>query len=104
MDDNFILVVWIGGGILFSILGWMIGDSRGRPGAGFLCGFLLGPLGCVIALFLPKETAAGPARRRRPGQPTARERRMPVKADPLEEWEAREKAKAGPPPPPEGFR
>jgi hypothetical protein len=42
------IVIWI----VSSILGVMIGSSKGRGGAGFALGFLLGPLGVIIALFL----------------------------------------------------
>lgn len=46
-------------GIIFwficGYIGGKIGASRGRERAGFWVGFLLGPLGCVVALFLPRE-------------------------------------------------
>jgi hypothetical protein len=87
MADSFFLfglAVWV----VSLIVAWMIGDARGRPGAGFFCGFMLGPLGCVAALFLPKEAA--PVTGRRPGQPTQRHHRLPFKGDPVEEWERRQ--------------
>lgn len=47
-------------GLLFwlacAAIGAACGRSRGRETAGFWLGLLLGPLGCVIALFLPGNT------------------------------------------------
>jgi hypothetical protein len=48
-----VIVIWI----VSSILGVMIGSSKGRGGAGFALGFLLGPLGVIIVLFLKPDTA-----------------------------------------------
>jgi hypothetical protein len=80
--------------VISSVVGWMIGNSRGRPGAGFLCGFLLGPLGCGVAFFLPREqatpkTGAG----RQDGY-------QPLRGDPMEEWEMQQRVAQGPLPPP----
>ena len=36
-------------------IGYAIGLNRGRGTAGFWLGFILGPIGCLAALFLPKE-------------------------------------------------
>ena len=47
------IVIWI----VSTILGVMIGSSKGRGGAGFALGFLLGPLGVIITLFLKPDTA-----------------------------------------------
>jgi hypothetical protein len=77
------------GWIVVIVAAWMVGESRGRPGAGFLCGLVLGPLGIVVALFLQREKS--PESKRPPGSPTRRERRMPVKRDPLEEWEEKQR-------------
>jgi hypothetical protein len=38
------------------VLGAMIGSSKGRGGAGFVLGLLLGPLGVIITLFLKENT------------------------------------------------
>lgn len=46
------LIVWI----ICSLIGWMIGSSRGRGGAGFALGLLIGPLGVIIAFFLKPNT------------------------------------------------
>ena len=37
------------------MIGAVIGDNRNRAVAGFWLGFLLGPFGCLAALFLPHE-------------------------------------------------
>jgi DNA-directed RNA polymerase subunit RPC12/RpoP len=39
------------------ILGTMIGSSKGKTGAGFALGLLLGPLGVLIVLFMKADTA-----------------------------------------------
>jgi len=45
-----LIVVWI----IFGGIGLQIGESKGRNG-GFWLGFLLGPLGLLILLFLPRS-------------------------------------------------
>jgi hypothetical protein len=45
----FALVLWV----LCGVVGWKLGDSKGRPGLGLLLGFLLGLIGLVIVAFLP---------------------------------------------------
>jgi len=87
MENSFLLMaVMVQVGL--TLLAWRIGAGRGRGAAGFLCGFLLGPLGVVAALFLP-AVAATPERK--PGGPVVRQRSLPRRGDPLEEFEARER-------------
>jgi len=81
-----IVAVWV----LSCLGGLIVGAKRGRAGAGFLCGFVLGPVGVVASLFLPKGEKE---QIRPPGSPVKRSRAMPVKVDPLEAWEAKERAK-----------
>jgi hypothetical protein len=46
----------LAGVVLFSMLiGYGLGHMKGRPWDGLALGFLLGPLGCVIAILLPKR-------------------------------------------------
>ena len=47
------LVLWI----VCAILGGMIGSSKGRGGAGFMLGLLLGPIGVIVAIFLKENDA-----------------------------------------------
>jgi hypothetical protein len=79
-------------GMLFAcffcgILGGIIGEGRGRGGAGFMCGFMLGPLGVIIALLLPREE-------KRPAAiAPVQKKRVAVMPDQVELWEARERNK-----------
>jgi len=41
--------------VVCGFIGYGIGHSRGRGTAGFWLGLLLGPVGCLAALFLPRE-------------------------------------------------
>jgi ribosomal protein L32 len=45
-----------------ALIGSKCGASRGRETAGMWLGILLGPLGCIIALFLPPAYADNPRR------------------------------------------
>ncbi|TVR94393.1 MAG: zinc ribbon domain-containing protein [Spirochaetaceae bacterium] len=42
--------------VVSAVLGWMIGSSKGKGGAGLALGIFLGPLGVLIALFLKADT------------------------------------------------
>jgi hypothetical protein len=46
---------WAAGGFLFAIIGWFVGATRGHGCIGFLLGLVLGPLGLIITLFLPRK-------------------------------------------------
>jgi hypothetical protein len=50
-----LIVGWLVVAVISCLIGISIGDRRGRPLAGFWLGLLLGPVGCLAALFLPKE-------------------------------------------------
>lgn len=56
-----LLIIIIISAVIFGFIGMALGDLGGKAQgpAGFLCGALLGPLGCVIAVLLPP--AAGKA-------------------------------------------
>jgi uncharacterized membrane protein YeaQ/YmgE (transglycosylase-associated protein family) len=41
------LVIWI----ICGLIGWAVGNSKGRPKFGFTTGFLLGLIGVVIVVF-----------------------------------------------------
>lgn len=49
------LVLLIFVAVVCGFIGYAIGQNRGRATAGFWLGLLLGPVGCLAALFLPKE-------------------------------------------------
>jgi hypothetical protein len=95
MDMDFVSSgVFLSGWMMVALVAAMVGESRGRAGAGFLCGLLLGPLGIVVALFLPREDPA-PPRGGRQGFPPDAVPRNPGswRPDPVDEWEAKEKAR-----------
>ncbi|MDQ3023004.1 MAG: hypothetical protein M3R04_01270 [bacterium] len=46
---------FVGGSLLWGIIGLLVASSRGRSGWGCCLGCLLGPLGLVITLLMPKE-------------------------------------------------
>lgn len=46
-----LLLFWI----ICGVIGGMIGSSKGKPGAGVALGFLLGPLGVIIALVMKAD-------------------------------------------------
>jgi uncharacterized membrane protein YeaQ/YmgE (transglycosylase-associated protein family) len=85
------LLAWLILCFVCGAIGGMCAENRGRGPAGFLLGFLLGPLGIVLALFLPEDRKAIEAGK--PGRPVKRVRPEYKKRDPIEEFEERERAK-----------
>ena len=77
MEDANIIMTYIIVTIVVSLIcgwiGYLCGDSRQRGTAGLVLGLLFGPIGCVIALFLPAPAAPAEAScmPRRPVQATA---------------------------------
>lgn len=49
--------------VIFGMIGRACADSRNRGRAGFWLGFILGPLGCLLAMFLPAGAPRRFARR-----------------------------------------
>ena len=47
--------IWLIVAVVCAGIGSFIGESRGRRAAGLWLGLLLGPIGCLACLFLPKE-------------------------------------------------
>lgn len=53
MPKGDVLFFWIGYGLIFGLLGVLIGRVKNRRLAGFVFGLLLGPLGWLIVLVGP---------------------------------------------------
>lgn len=70
------LIIIIICAVVFGFIGMALGDLGGKAQgpAGFLCGALLGPLGCVIAVLLPP--AAGKAAAAAPGPDAQTQRKI----------------------------
>jgi len=61
MDDpTFVLLFW---GIIGTLVGAIIGDRKGRAGAGAFLGLLLGPIGWLIAALGPDYKTARESRK-----------------------------------------
>lgn len=43
--------------IICAMFGWAVGETRRRPGFGFLLGLFLGPIGVLTAVLLPEPTS-----------------------------------------------
>jgi hypothetical protein len=54
-DQDISLLSLVVGLACSTLLSWALGSSRGRGAFGFTLGLLLGPLGCLIVLLLPKD-------------------------------------------------
>jgi hypothetical protein len=75
------------GTVICGAIGGICAERRGRGGSGFVLGFMLGPLGIILALFLPENP------KRAADAAVKRAREEYKKPDPLEEFEARERAR-----------
>lgn len=53
-----LIAAYILGGLIFGFIGLLIGEPKGRSGAGFALGFFLWVLGLIIAAFLPVDDEA----------------------------------------------
>lgn len=104
-----VLFFWIPGLSVSALIGYLLGDRKGRGAVGVLWGLLLGPLGWLIV-------AAGPDRRvkcrfcggalvdfkvshcRHCGKRIIRQKAVPISeaVDPVDAWEAREQANQEP--------
>lgn len=68
MDDGIdvgVLVVWLlVAGVLFAVIGSEVGRRKGLQGAGFVLGFLLGPIGVlIVGVMTPSQATLDDARR-----------------------------------------
>ena len=48
-------LILIGFLLVCGVVGSIVGENRGRKWAGFWLGLLLGPIGILATLFLPKD-------------------------------------------------
>lgn len=59
MEDANIIIAYIIVTIVVSLIcgwiGYLCGSSRQRGTAGLVLGLLFGPIGCIVALFLPRD-------------------------------------------------
>lgn len=69
-----------------------VGSSRGRAGAGFLCGLFLPGIGIIVALFLPPPLDFQRRQIESQDAPVQRKRKMPLKEDPMLAWERQQRA------------
>lgn len=105
MTEQMIFVL-LAAGVIFGIIGALAASTKGNASAGFLFGFLLGPLGIVIAMLIPASAQAAAFRCPycRGALPDGKVTRcshcggmLARKAfsnpmDPVDAWEAREKS------------
>lgn len=94
--DLFVLLLLVGMAVC-GFLGYAVGETRNQGGLGCCLGLLLGPLGILIAALLPKQEAPKVPRWK---EKQARKYRAAPVMDPVEEWEAKERAKQPLPVPP----
>jgi hypothetical protein len=65
---SFVIIVMLIFWFVSGFIGSKIGARRGRPTAGFWLGFLFPVLGCLFALFLPRDVLQPTARIESSGQ------------------------------------
>lgn len=78
----------LAGALICGCLGMAVASGKNQAGMGFALGLLLGPLGILIAVLLPKkaEPTSGAQRARKKMESFAARR-----GDPVEEWERRQR-------------
>jgi hypothetical protein len=65
---NVSTMLWEAAGIFILIqtalgwVGWAFGKSKGRAVAGFVLGFLLGPIGLILTIALPRQPGCLPVK------------------------------------------
>lgn len=77
--------------VLCAWIGYRVGATRGQGELGGILGFVFGPLGILIAVFLPPVSKL-PVRKK-----AVKDCRLPpvnpAQWDPVEDWESRQQAK-----------
>jgi uncharacterized membrane protein YeaQ/YmgE (transglycosylase-associated protein family) len=84
-----LLVGWLMVALICGMIGKACAKNRGRGDDGFMLGFWLGPLGVILAMFLPEERKAMEAGKQ--GAPVTRN--VALREDPMVAWERQERAK-----------
>jgi hypothetical protein len=83
------LAIWAGATLACAIIGRYVAEQKGRSGAeGLWLGFLLGPLGVLVAALMPTVEAPRPGRRPAPPVRRAAGGWQPPKEDDPAEDEA----------------
>ena len=59
------LIIGIVAGVVFGLVGWAVGRSKGLGGIGFLLGFFLNILGVIIIFFMGGDSSSGGGRPKR---------------------------------------
>jgi hypothetical protein len=82
--ESFWVFGLLAGALVCGILGMVVASGKGNGGMGFVLGLLLGPLGILIAVLLPRKDvpSASALRAKKKLQNFAARR-----GDPVEEWE-----------------
>jgi hypothetical protein len=88
MDESgFYLIAFICYVAIFGLIGMAIGQTKGRPAAGFLFGALLGPIGWLVVAVGPNIKAEEEARSARMGAASdARWQRVRTADDDVDKW------------------
>ena len=88
MDESgFYLIAFICYVVIFGLIGLAIGQTKGRPEAGFLFGALLGPIGWLVVFVGPNMKAEEEARSLRIGAASdARLQRVCTAEDDVAQW------------------
>ena len=90
-EFTILAVAWMLWATVFGLFGWAVGRHKGRGADGAWLGILLGLLGVVVTAILPPIK---PKRRRAATPQVPVSAAEPYRPDPMEVWEAAEKAKS----------
>lgn len=89
------MIVFVAFWLICGLIGWYIGDTKGRPGDGFALGVLLGPIGIIVIAAMGRsakkeaehqaEVAAVSARMGAPAESTPTMRACPWCAEQIQQ-------------------
>lgn len=100
----FFVVPVLVGFLVSGLIGWAVGSAKGNGGSGFWWGLFLGPIGWIITALMTDERKRCPRCKavldqtfgrtcRKCGAMLVRKRVVGGGADPVEQWEAQERAR-----------